>query len=109
MESGDSNPIRANSMVSNGGLGIDLEADGVTPNDTLDPDIGPNLLQNFPELSEVITTGGLVVFTTDINSTPSSMFSMDFYHDPICDPSGHGEGRTYLASVSIGTDGSGVR
>ena len=45
--------ISGNGIDGNGGLGIDLGSDGVTPNDTSDDDSGPNLFQNFPELSHV--------------------------------------------------------
>ena len=38
----------ATSIHSNGGLGIDLSANGVTPNDPGDGDAGPNDLLNFP-------------------------------------------------------------
>ena len=42
------NTIRGNSIFSNGGLGIDLNNDGVTLNDTGDADLGPNNLAEFP-------------------------------------------------------------
>ena len=35
-------------MYSNGGLGIDLGGDGITPNDSGDEDSGPNDLMNSP-------------------------------------------------------------
>ena len=46
------NTVRWNSIHSNGGLGIDLDDDGVTSNDSEDPDSGPNL-QNYPTLTAV--------------------------------------------------------
>ena len=52
---------RATRSPSNGGLGIDLGDDGVTPNDFLDQDAGPNDLMNFPVLTGACTTGGNVV------------------------------------------------
>ncbi len=51
VSSGISNAIISNSIFANGGLGIDLSPDGVTPNDPDDPDTGPNNRQNFPEMS----------------------------------------------------------
>jgi hypothetical protein len=107
VESGVSNAIRANSMFANGGLGIDLQADGVTANDSQDPDVGPNALQNFPLLSAVTTTGGTVTFELALNSTPSSMFSIDLYHDFICDSFGHGQGHIYIGSAGLPTDAAG--
>ena len=51
--SGTGRTIRGNSIFGNGGLGIDLLNDGVTPNDLGDPDIGPNNLQNFPLVTTI--------------------------------------------------------
>ncbi len=48
VENGTGNAILGNSIFSNGELGIDLGADGVTPNDVGDGDSGANNLQNFP-------------------------------------------------------------
>ena len=49
------NEVRANSIFSNSGLGIDLGADGRTTNDTGDSDIGANGLQNFPVISLTVS------------------------------------------------------
>jgi hypothetical protein len=51
------NAIRANMIASNTGLGIDLGADGVTQNDPLDADFGPNQLQNFPVIKSAFFDG----------------------------------------------------
>ena len=50
-----------NEIFSNTGLGIDLGNLGITLNDNLDGDSGPNLLQNFPVLTTAspITPPGL--------------------------------------------------
>lgn len=45
------NTISGNSIFSNGELGIDLAGDGVTPNDSLDADSGPNDLTNVPVIA----------------------------------------------------------
>ena len=106
------NTIRKNSIFNNvvvfpcttGGLGIDLGPVGVTPNDNQDPDTGANNLQNFPVITSA--TGGTIMGT--LNSTPSTTgFVIDVYSSVTADPSGNGEGETYLTSTTCNTDGSG--
>jgi hypothetical protein len=100
------NAIRGNSIHSNGGLGIDLGGDGVTPNDPGDADTGPNQLQNFPVLS-VALAGGSTWVTGTLNGLANTTFTLDFYASAAADPSGFGEGARYLGSAVVTTDGSG--
>jgi hypothetical protein len=106
LESGDQNQIGA--LISdNGGLGIDLAPLGVTDNDPLDADEGPNHLQNFPMLVSVGVGGGLTTITGTLHSTPSTMHSISFFANGQCDSSGHGEGAMHLGGLTVFTDGSG--
>ena len=66
IENSLANPIQRNSIFANVGLGIDLGADGVTPNDAGDGDSGPNDLQNFPVLISVSSNGGITRSHGDI-------------------------------------------
>jgi len=103
--SGTRNAILGNSIFSNTGLGIDLEPDGVTPNDpdnpdtpAIDPDAdtGANNLQNFPDLDQ----GKLI-------STPNTFFRIEFFTNPECDPSANGEGKTFLSATTATTNNNG--
>jgi len=81
ISSGTGNRILSNSIFSNGQLGIDLGANGVTANDPDDPatsvpdpdkDVGPNRLQNFPVLTSTQTLGGFTSINGTLKSTPST-------------------------------------
>jgi hypothetical protein len=48
------NSVRGNSIHNNGGLGIDLGNDGVTPTHDHNPSPGPNDLQNYPVLKSAV-------------------------------------------------------
>lgn len=100
------NTIRSNAIFNNGsvaGVGIDLGAPGTTADDAGDADIGPNDLQNFPVLGVVNSSGN--IFGT-LNSTPSTNFAIDFYLNTTADGT-NSEGRTYIGTTNVTTDGSG--
>ena len=99
--------IRGNRIFANGGLGIDLNDDGVTPNDLGDPDNNENNLQNFPVLSAATTSSGDLTISGTLNSIAGSTFWVDFYASAIADPSGHGEAERYLGSATVTTDAGG--
>ncbi len=100
------NTIRGNSIFSNGGLGIDLNDDGVTLNNPVGTP-GPNNLQNFPVLTNAYGLGGSTVVMGKLNSAASQPFFIDVYRNLAADPSGYGQGQYYLGTVSVTTDGSG--
>lgn len=99
--------ISANLIYSNDGLGIDLEGDGVTPNDILDGDMGGNALQNYPGLIAATVNGGTHVEGA-LNSAANTQYRIEFFANDECDPSGHGEGQTYLGFTNATTDGTGT-
>ncbi len=105
--SGANNALAANAIYANGELGIDLGNDGVTPNDALDADGGPNLLQNFPLIQVASVTGNTVSLSGVLNSVPNQPYTLYFFSSPACDISGYGEGQSYLGSLAVDTDPSG--
>ncbi len=100
-------PIMGNSIYSNGLLGIDLNLDGVTPNDPQDTDAGANRLQNYPVLISASSDATQTTVTGTLNSTPNANFRIEFFSNPAADASGYGEGKTYLGAINIATNASG--
>ncbi|NND30419.1 MAG: CSLREA domain-containing protein [Myxococcales bacterium] len=107
-EAGTGNRILGNAIFDNAQLGIELNRDGVTPNDENDPDTGPNNLQNFPTLIAAVASGSGAVIEAELASAPDSSFLVDFFSNLACDEEGHGEGRTPLGSVTLSTDATGM-
>lgn len=100
----DGNVFSRNSIYSNGGLGIDLKNDGVTPNDLNDPDVGPNEVQNFPVIVSVDGSGNI---SATINTNANRRIRAEFFASPSADPSNHGEGQLFLGSTVVETNAMG--
>jgi hypothetical protein len=97
--SGKGTRILTNSISDNGGLGIDLNDDGPTPNDASDVDGGANSTQNFP----VITVATATSVEGTLNSTPNSTFSIRIFSNP-----GGDEGRFFRGDpIAVTTDAAG--
>ncbi|MFZ1388676.1 MAG: GEVED domain-containing protein [Thiolinea sp.] len=103
---GIGNTYSQNSIHDNGGLGIDLGVDGVTANDDLDVDTGPNKLLNYPEVAEgssVSSNGTKVVaydFDLDVPNNTNG-YRVEFFRNTTVDVLKHGEGEIYLGYVDI--------
>ncbi|HOW97074.1 MAG TPA: right-handed parallel beta-helix repeat-containing protein [Kiritimatiellia bacterium] len=99
--------IDYNWIFDNGGLGIDLGADGVTPNDGGpvygDGDDGPNGLQNFPVITNVFVDGVDLRLQGFLRSGVSQTYKINFYANTQFDPSGCGEGQISLGSTNVRT------
>ena len=99
------NPIAGNRTSDNGILGIDLGADGVTPNDGDDSDSGPNRLQNFPVI-EIADYDADAFFLTVDFSVPSAPqhaaypLRIEFF---LADSSPAGQGKHLLGITEYAT------
>lgn len=107
---GAGNAVLGNSIFANTRLGIDLGANnGVSPNDPLDGDGGPNNWQNFATVTAatLFNTGTQVQVTVALASLPNTTFRVEIFASTAADPSGSGEGHTYLGFANVTTDASG--
>ena len=101
---GQGNRVRKNSIYANANLGIDLNPVGA--NSPQSDDGGThatdeaNRSQNFPVLTAA--KGGNINGTVagSLTTTPGD-YTIDFYDTPACDPSGFGEGKSWLGGVSV--------
>jgi parallel beta-helix repeat protein len=84
-------------IFDNGGLGIDLDNNGVS--DTPATNGG----QSFPTMTSPAYTDGA---TLGGLTTYDEAGTAHFYSSSACDPSGFGEGETYLDTVGIGAAGA---
>jgi hypothetical protein len=101
------NRISQNSITDHPGLGIDLGNDSVTSNDAGDGDTGPNALQNFPNLSNIVRDDSSVAVEGTLNSAPVSSYVLEFFWNDVCNSHNHGEGRSWIGQLTVTTDSSG--
>ena len=101
------NAILGNSIFSNKSLGIDLGGDGVTLNKPGGPHSGPNELQNFPVLSAASSGNAGTIVTGRLNSAANSSFRIELFASKAADPSGYGQGQTFLGFTNLQTDAAG--
>ncbi len=88
------NQIRTNVIRDNGLMGIRLFNNG-------------NNLQPFPTLTSIANGGGSITISGNLNAAPTTTYALEFFSNPVCDGSGFGEGRYYIGTQSVTTNGSG--
>jgi parallel beta-helix repeat protein len=98
------NTVRQNIIADNGGLPIDLEYDGVTPNDSFDADTGANNHQNFPDL-QVSNANGITQVGGMLSTTNLGTFTLDFFKTPSC--AGSPAANEYISSTTVMTNAAG--
>jgi hypothetical protein len=100
--------VFAGRIYGNAQLGIDLGNDGVTPNTT--PSFtAPNGLANFPVITSARSAGSVTVISATVHSFPNSILNfVEFYADSSLDPTGYGQGETFLGqAVNVQLNGNG--
>jgi len=133
INSGSQDLISQNSIFSNGALGINLDGLGLNLNTNCQSThTGPNNSQNAPVLTAGSGTAFITATATDsnnntsefsnavpasasgnvlsllgsFNSTANTTYTIEFFSSPSADPSGYGQGQTYLGSTTVTTDAS---
>ncbi len=103
------NSLLGNSINFNGGLGIDLGDDGVTANDALDADTGPNHFLNYPVVTfNGFGTNGTRILAYDLSlDAPVGNYRLEFFTSPTADASGYGEGQVFLGAKTISQPSAG--
>jgi titin len=95
----------SNSIHSNGELGIDVDQFGLTLNSATRSRNFPVLTSWRREFNLQNSTVGTRVFGSITNQF-SQAVTIQFFHSSGCDPSGHGEGREYLGSITLPGNGN---
>jgi hypothetical protein len=98
--------IRGNTIFSNSYIGINLsggteDSYGITANHPGGAVPGPNDLQNYPIITNAVTSGTSTTISGTLNSWASRLFLIDIYRNPAPDPSGHGQGHAYVGSATV--------
>jgi hypothetical protein len=88
------NLISQNSIYANSGLGIELGSGG---NDN----------QEAPVLTSTVGSATATVVRGSLDSAPNTTFTLEFFASAVGDPSGYGQGQTYLGSQTATTDANG--
>jgi hypothetical protein len=108
-EAGRRISIRANSIFSNNGLGVDLAprgcsyflgCAGITDSDPCDTDDGANELQNFPSLTSAVLDADNVLIAGTLDSVPGVTYQIDFYFTEDCARASR-SGRLWFGSISL--------
>jgi hypothetical protein len=96
VDTGTANAIQHNSIYGHtNGLGIALVNNG-------------NNSQPFPSLTYAASAAGSTTITGMLlGLTPNTSFTLEFFANAVANPSGFGEGQSYLGSLVVTTDGSG--
>ena len=100
---GSGNLISRNTLYSNAGQDINLGADGLDGNDSLDADSGVNDLQNHPLLSSATLGAGTLRVLGQLDSAASALYRIEFF----ADPGGQGDARVYLGQTTVTSDAGG--
>ncbi|CBN56821.1 beta strand repeat-containing protein [Kamptonema sp. PCC 6506] len=102
---GTGNSIQGNSISDNVDLGITL-TNSNQPKANNDF-IGGNDGQNYPNLLSAFLGSNNTVITGELTAAANTSFRIEFFANNAADPSGNGEGETFLGFTNVNTDNAG--
>ncbi|PWU18374.1 MAG: hypothetical protein C5B50_09305 [Verrucomicrobia bacterium] len=109
IESGTNNPVLGNNIYANAGRGIDLGNDSFDLPQFGNLTNGPNARQNYPVVTRTyFHPDGTHEITWTLTSARSRTFRIEVYRNSAPDPSGFGEGETFMYWTNVVTDANGV-
>ena len=94
------------SILGNSIYGSGYNSGIVLSPDSSNPQTGVNHLQSFPVLTAAYA-GITSAVVGSFHGAPNSTRRLEFFSNPVPDPSGYGEGQTYLGFTNVTTDGMG--
>jgi uncharacterized repeat protein (TIGR01451 family) len=102
-----------NAIKNNTNLGINLEniaenSSFIDPNDTLDPDTGPNDLQNSPIIVDRVVSNTMITVNGILNTEANSNYRIElFATNPVYNVDSDREGAEIIGSTQVTTDTNG--
>ena len=94
VDTGTGNAIQENSIFASGNVGIELVNGG-------------NHNQESPVVTSATSGGGSITVVGYLQSAPNTTFTVEFFANLVCNPSGYGEGEDFLGFLTVTTDDSG--
>ena len=74
--------------------------------DNGDAGLGGSLYPDVAVLTSATINGTKIAMAGSLTSTPNTGFTVEFFDNPTCDPSGAGEGQTFIGLTNVMTDAS---
>jgi hypothetical protein len=102
-----SNALRRNRCWANGGLGINLSTAGEGASV---PSLAgaPFAAANRPSISSVSVANGQTTIAGSLIGIPGQAYQIELFRSPSADPSGYGEGKTYVTVLNLVMNNNGV-
>jgi titin len=61
---------------------------------------------NYPVLASAVSDGSSITITGTVSGSPGDTLNLEFFSNATCNPSGFGEGQTYLGSLVLTMEGT---
>jgi CSLREA domain-containing protein len=104
------NIVAYNGDAGIGGTASSTGGSAAASQNSIHSNAGPGLKvtgPNTPILTSAGSSGGNTIVQGTYSGSPDTEYELEFFANNMCDPSGSGEGETFIGSVFLTTDASG--